>query len=160
QGGGGGGVRSMGSRPMGRFRFRPPNPPWWGGVGPNFWRQMTGALGDPGRLAGVLLMLALTPAIMIVIAPSDPRQAEPLPYVCMGMIAWMSIILSFLIPYDFRGDVDLMEELKALPIAPNRLALGQLLTPTLLATAAQTISMVVVLVGLGGHNGVAWAFLA
>jgi hypothetical protein len=97
---------------------------------------------------------------MIFVVPNDPKQAEPMPYVCMGVIAWMSIVLSFLIPYDFRGDIDLMEELKALPITPNRLALGQLLTPTLLATVAQLMSMIVVLVGLGGRDYVAWTFLA
>jgi hypothetical protein len=159
-GGGGGGVRSMARRPTGRLRFRPPEPPWWGGVGPNFWRQMTGALGDPGRLLGVLVMLAVTPIVMIIVAPSDGRQAQALAYVCMGMIAWMSIVLSFLIPYDFRGDVDLMEELKALPIAPGRLALGQLLTPTLIATSAQGLAMLAIMVGLAGADLVAWTFLA
>ena len=159
-GAGGGSVRSSGTRRVGRFQFRPPDPPWWGGVGPNFWRQMTGALGDPARLIGVIIMLSITPIIMLAVAPKDPRQAEPLPYVCMGMIAWMSIILSVLIPFDFRGDVDVMEELKSLPISANRLALGQLLTPTLIATAAQAIAMIAVIAGLGGLRVVAWWFLA
>lgn len=159
-GGGGGGIRSMGKRPTGRLRFRPPEAPWWGGVGPNFWRQMTGALGDPGRLVGVLVMIAAVPCVMIAVAPRDPRQLEPLPYISMGMIAWMSIVMSFLIPYDFRGDVDLMEELKVLPISPNRLALGQLLTPTIIASLAQMLAMVAVIIGLGGIKVVAWSFLA
>jgi Putative ABC exporter len=159
-GGGGGGIRSMGKRPTGRLRFRPPNPPWWGGVGPNFWRQMTGALGDPGRLAGVIVMIAVVPTVMIFVAPADPRQSAPLVYVCMGMIAWMSIVFSMLIPYDFRGDIDLMEELKVLPISPARLALGQLLTPTLIATIAQSVGMVVVVAGLGSPDLVFWTFLA
>ena len=158
-GGGGGGIRSMGKRPTGRFRFRPPNPPWWGGVGPNFWRQMTGALGDPGRLAGVIAMISIVPIVMIFL-PANPRQSQPLIYVCMGMIAWMSIVFSMLIPYDFRGDIDLMEELKVLPISPNRLALGQLLTPTLIATIAQSVAMLVVIAGLGAPDKVAWTFLA
>ena len=101
-------------------------------------------------------MLSATPIIMIAVAPKDPRQAEPLPYVCMGMIAWMSIILSVLIPFDFRGDIDVMEELKALPIPANRLALGQLLTPTLIATVTQAIAMIAVIAGLGGPRVVAW----
>ena len=157
---GGGSVRSTGTRKMGRFRFRPPNPPWWGGVGPNFWRQMTGALGDPGRLIGVVVMLSATPIVMIAIVPKNPNSAESMPFVCMGMIAWMSIILSVLIPFDFRGDVDVMEELKSLPIPADRLALGQLLTPTLIATATQAIAMIAVIVGLGGPRFVAWWFLA
>ncbi len=159
--GGGGGLRSMATRRTGRFRFKPPEPPWWGGVGPNFWRQMTGAVSDPGRLLGVVVMLAALPFVMIVIIPTpNPHQAEALPALCMGMIGWMSIFLSLLIPYDFRGDVDVMEELKTLPISPNRLALGQLLTPTLIATAGQTIALVVVMSWLGKFNFAAWAFLA
>ena len=160
-GGGGGGIRSSGTRKMGRFRFRPPEPPWWGGVGPNFWRQMTGALGDPGRLAGVVLMLASMPIVMLIVIPkADAAKAESISYVCMGMIAWLSIILSFLMPYDFRGDIDLMEELKVLPIRSDRLALGQLLTPTLLATAAQAIAMGVVIAGFGRFDLVSGSFLA
>ena len=159
-GAGGGSVRSSGTRKVGRFQFRPPNPPWWGGVGPNFWRQMTGALGDPGRMLGVVAMLLMTPIIMIAVAPRDPRQAESLPYVCMATNAWMSIVLSVLMPYDFRGDVDVMEGLKSLPIPANRLALGQLLTPTLIATAAQAIAMIAAIAGLGGPRLVTWSFLA
>jgi hypothetical protein len=160
-GGGGGGIRSMGRRKMGKFRVLPPDPPWWGGVGPNFWRQMIGALGDPGRLVGVILMLAAMPIIMIVLIPrANPDQAKMIAYSCMGMIAWLSIILSLLMPYDFRGDIDLIEELKALPISPSRLALGQLLTPTLLATLAQSLTMIIVIVGIGGFNLVSGSFLA
>ena len=159
-GAGGGSVRMVGGRQTGRFRFRPPDAPWWGGVGPNFWRQMTGALGNPGRLVGVVAMVAATPIIMIAVAPRDGRQAEPIAYVCMGMIGWMSIILSILIPFDFRGDVDMMEELKSLPITPTRIAIGQLLTPTLVATVTQAIAMFAVIVGMKGTGVVAWTFLA
>ncbi|WP_435010322.1 putative ABC exporter domain-containing protein [Tundrisphaera lichenicola] len=158
-GGGGGGIRSMNTRKSGRFRFRPPAVPWWGGVGPNFWRQMTTALGDPGRLITVLGMLSTVPLIMIFFVPRDGPKAEPIPYVCMGMIAWMSIILSFLLPYDFRGDIDIMEELKTLPIAPNSMALGQVLTPTLVATCSQALAMAVVMVGFKELSMATWAVL-
>jgi hypothetical protein len=160
-GGGGGGIRSTGTRKVGRFRIKPPNPPWWGGVGPNLWRQMLGAIGDPGRLAGVILMLGAMPIVMIVLIPkAKPDQASSISYACMGMIAWLSIVLSMLMPYDFRGDIDLMEELKGLPIKPTRLALGQLLTPTLLASFAQALTMLIVIIGIGGFNLVSGSFLA
>ncbi len=160
-GGGGGGIRSIGTRKMGRFRFRPPNSPWWGGVGPNLWRQMTGALGDPGRLAGVFLILASMPILMMILIPrATARQAETIAYASMGMIAWLSVILSFLMPYDFRGDIDLIEELKSLPIKSTRLALGQLLTPTILATVAQSLTMIVIIAGISGFDIVSLSFLA
>jgi hypothetical protein len=159
-GGGGGGFRSMATRKTGRFRFRPPNAPWWGGVGPNLWRQMTAALGDPVRMLAVLFMLSIVPIMMIFVTPKDAQQTESLPYVCMGMIGWMSIVLSFLLPYDFRGDIDMMEELKALPIAPTRLAMGQVLTPTLVATMSQAVAMVTVMAGFRSVGAVSWAVLA
>jgi Putative ABC exporter len=159
-GGGGGGVRSMATRKTGRFRFRPPGAPWWGGVGPNLWRQMTAALGDPVRLIVVICMLSIVPVVMMVTVPKNAQQSDSLPYVCIGMIAWMSIVLSFLLPYDFRGDIDMMEELKTLPIAPSRLALGQVLTPTLVATMSQAVAMVTVMVGFGSVGVGSWAVLA
>jgi len=60
-----------------------------------------------------------------------------------------------LLPFDFRGDIDLMEELKALPISPVRLALGQLLTPTLVATSGQALAMLAVVLGLAAGSGLA-----
>jgi hypothetical protein len=122
---------------------------------------MLGAIGDPGRLAGVILMLGAMPIVMIVLIPkAKPDQASSISYACMGMIAWLSIVLSMLMPYDFRGDIDLMEELKGLPIKPTRLALGQLLTPTLLASFAQALTMLIVIIGIGGFNLVSGSFLA
>jgi hypothetical protein len=146
---------------MGKFRFRPPDAPWWGGVGPNLWRQMTGALGDPGRLAGVFLILGAMPILLLVLLPSrTEQQSQAIAYASIGMIAWLSIILSFLMPYDFRGDIDLMEELKALPIAPSRLALGQLLTPTILSSVTQGLAMLIILIAFGGLDRVSGSFLA
>ena len=156
---GGGSVRSVTRRSSGFFRFRPPAAPWWGGVGPNLWRQMTSALGDPGRMASLALMISAVPILMLFVAPRA-QNTEPIPFVCLGIIAWMSIVLSVLIPYDFRGDVDVIVTLKALPIRPDRLALGQLLTPTLVATAAQGLATLVVVARWGSMDGVIWAFLA
>jgi len=120
---------------------------------------MTAALGDPVRLITVLGMLSIVPVIMLYAIPKNGNSAVAIPYICIGMIAWMSIVLSFLLPYDFRGDVDVMEELKALPITPSRLALGQILSPTLVATGSQAIAMIVVIVGSEGLGVVTWAVL-
>lgn len=156
---GGGGVRP-GTRTMGRFRFRPPSVPWWGGVGPNFWRQMTVALGDPKRLLGLLAMLAFMPIIFGAIGTREPKSAGVLLYVSLGTILWMSISLSVILPFDFRGDIDVMEELKTLPIAPTRLALGQILTPTLVASLAQAVAMTGAIAALGAPDPAIWSCLA
>ena len=56
---------------------------------------------------------------------------------------WLSVFLTTLVPFDFRGDIDRMATLKSLPIAPWRLALGQLLTPTLVLAAMQWLAVAV-----------------
>jgi hypothetical protein len=53
------------------------------------------------------------------------------------MVLAMSMFLTTVVPYDFRGDVDRLEVLKSLPVAPWCLAIGQLLTPVLLLTLVQ-----------------------
>jgi len=47
---------------------------------------------------------------------------------------WVSVFLSVLVPFDFRGDIDRMGTLKTLPVVPWRLALGQVLAPALILT--------------------------
>jgi hypothetical protein len=70
------------------------------------------------------------------------------------IIVWMTIFITMLVPFDFRGDIDHMAYLKTLPVAPWRLALGQILTPAILLTVLH----VVILVGfllyprLAGHG--------
>ena len=55
-----------------------------------------------------------------------------------------------MITFDFRGDVDRMDVLKTLPIAPSRLVLGQLFAPVLLVTLVQLILVVIVQLAWGG----------
>ena len=52
-------------------------------------------------------------------------------------------LLTPLLTFDFRGDVDRLDVLKALPLAPWRVALGQLLAPTLILSAVQGLVLVV-----------------
>lgn len=67
-------------------------------------------------------------------------------WVMVGLGGWVSVFLTSLVPFDFRGDIDRLGTLKTLPIAPWRLALGQLLTPTLLLTLIQWLILSVALV--------------
>ncbi len=64
----------------------------------------------------------------------DPIRGLNVLYLSEGIVLYLSFLITGLLPYDFRGDVDMMEELKALPIAPSRIALGQVLDPVLIAT--------------------------
>jgi hypothetical protein len=46
-------------------------------------------------------------------------------------VIWVTLLLIAMLKLDFRGDLDRMDVLKALPISPNALAAGQLAAPTI-----------------------------
>ncbi|MBI1917983.1 MAG: hypothetical protein HYS12_25095 [Planctomycetes bacterium] len=122
----------------GEVRLGLPDFPWWGGVGPIAWRQATTAFRSLGRLA--LFALIMGP---ILVGPMMAGNAEPGDgggsYAVSGLLLWMTIIMTTLVPYDFRGDLERMEVLKTLPLPPWRVALGQLVTPVLLISLVQAL---------------------
>lgn len=128
----------------GKVRFHLPMFPRWGGVGPVFWRQLTTALRGLGRLAGafaVFVVALIGPLVIITVQDTNPWALGPE----LGVPALiMTVLLTPLLPFDFRGDIDRMALLKTLPLRAWRVALGQMLTPILLATALQWILLVVI----------------
>jgi len=144
---GGGGTLKLGSRRTGRFRFRPPEPVWWGGVGPNFWRQMTSALGDPGRLVVILVTVGGVAWFHTWILPRDRATSATILSIGAALAGPLTLLLSMFLCFDFRGDIDVMETLKTLPISASRLVLGQLLAPTLLATLVQAVACLGLVLG-------------
>jgi hypothetical protein len=136
----------------GRPRVRLPSLPYWGGVGPLAWRQLTTAARS---LRPVLVFLVV---FMLMVGGTRlglgaVREGEPplggwlIGSTVLGMTVAM---LTPLLTFDFRGDVDRMDVLKALPLAPWRLALGQLLAPTLVLSAVQLVVLAFVQVLWGG----------
>jgi hypothetical protein len=73
------------------------------------------------------------------------------------MTLWLTFMLTALVPFDFRGDVDRLATLKALPIPAWRLTIGQLLTPSLILSFLQWLVLacllVIALVGGAGSDG-------
>jgi hypothetical protein len=129
-----------------------PMPPTWGGIGPVAWRQLTTAQRDSARLLLALLVLApaLLPVIFDPAAQGDPaRVAATLGWIVLGS----GFILTSMVPFDFRSDIDRMAELKALPIPPWRIAVGQLATPALLVTLGQWAILAIVAARLGTLGG-------
>ena len=146
---GAGGTFRVASRSTGRFRLRPPSPMWWGGVGPNLWRQTIGALGSPLKLAAILALVGGLGWFAGAALPRTPELADRLLPLGAGAVVPLTLFLSMILSFDFRGDLDVIETLKTLPIRPTRLALGQVLTPALLATAVQATAGLGLVVGLG-----------
>lgn len=129
-----GGESSPGRRP----RFGIPDLPWWGGIGPILWRQLTAALRGLGRVVAVLAIMGLILAMLLV---AGDLRGEALPYTLVGFVLWLTIFLTALVPFDFRGDVDRIAVLKTLPLPAWRLAIGQILTPVLVLSVMQWLAL-------------------
>ena len=115
-----------------------PMAPWWGGVGPTLWRQVTTATRGAGRLlvATVVFGLTMTATWTGLEGQGELDPAVKL-FIVVGFGGLMMTFLSTLAPFDFRGDVDQMALLKTLPAPSWRLALGEVLAPALIFTLIQ-----------------------
>jgi len=143
----------------GKVRLGLPDFPWWGGVGPIAWRQATTALRSLGRLA--LFALIVGPILMgPIMAGRDEFGAnDGGAYATAGMLLWLSVVMTTLVPFDFRGDLERMEVLKTLPLPAWRVAAGQLLTPVLLLSLVQGLFLGAVQLAWGQWNFLLLLFL-
>src|SRR5262249_10268232 len=60
----------------------------------------------------------------------------------IAILANMTIFLTPVVRFDFRGDIDRIEVLKSLPIRPSWLVVGQLAAPVVLVSVIQMIVLV------------------
>lgn len=127
----------------GTARVRLPEIPRLGGAGSIFWRQGTTAVRS---LKGILIIfftvgLGMAP-FLILKGMKDPTGPV------IGLLTMFTFMGGTLFQFDFRGDVDRIDTLKALPISPLAITLGQLLTPVAMITAFQLL----LLAGLAGFR--------
>jgi len=128
-----------GLRRGGIVRLSLPMPSWLGGIGPIVWRQLTTALRGADRL--LLLLLILGTALFAPMLAGVRQEQGNVLFVLGPVGLWLTLFLTTMLPFDFRGDIDRLAFLKTLPLSPWRLALGQLLAPTLLMTALQWLGL-------------------
>ncbi len=131
-----------------------PDLPWWGGIGPILWRQLTTALSGLGRIVFVLFLLCALLSLPLMGTFLEEEAVIVPGFTILGI--WILIFLTGLTPFDFRGDIDRIGILKTLPITPWRLAVGQLLTPVMLLTGIQYLGLVAAAALSPPH---AWAML-
>jgi len=98
-------------------------------------------------------------AILFALRDNPVRMRESL-FFAQGFALYLSIFLSPLIAFDFRGDVDRMDQLKTLPTPPVALVIGQVLTPVLIFTIPQWIGFGASALWLGGVGLEYWAVTA
>jgi hypothetical protein len=125
-----------------------PSLPYWGGVGPTLWRQMTTAMRGLGRL---LIVLGVVGVLMVLpLMDIEDKESGILTERLATIATVLTVLLTSLVPFDFRGDVDRIAVLKTLPVPAWRLALAQVLTPVLLLTLIQWIILAAVMPFAGG----------
>jgi hypothetical protein len=141
-------------------RLALPALPWWGGVGPTLWRQATTALRNWDRLLILIVVFALPMAGPLLAGPQTVGGGFGFAGTMAGFLLWLTLMLTTLVPFDFRGDVDRMALLKTLPLPAWRLALGQLLTPTLLVSVAQVLVLAGFQLSLPWRDPLLWVCAA
>ena len=110
-------------------RWRVPMLPWASGAGPIAWRQLTSALRSSRGLLLLMLIIAISAAPILLSGSREHREKLVAPAV--GIAVWLTFFASSMLNFDFRGDLDQIDVLKALPIGSVAISLGQLITPTL-----------------------------
>lgn len=137
-----------------------PAMPWWGGVGPIFWRQLTSASRDYARglvPIAATLMLAGVGIYTSMVANNENGGAAALGF--GGIIIGLGLVFTNLLTFDFRGDFDRIEGLKTLPIRPSGVVLGQIAAPCLLLAMAQIVGLIVLGLGAGPVPLGYWALI-
>jgi hypothetical protein len=138
-----------GPAPAVKARRTWPMLPRFGGIGPLVWRQLVTAVRSPGRLIGLVAIQAVMTSVLLGAAgETGGRVASPMALAVAVVV--LSLFVSSVLPFDFRGDLDRLETLKTWPLAPWRLAVGQMLPPALVLSAFQWL----MLAGLAVYAGV------
>ena len=124
-------IPTMTTRRSARWRFA--QFPWLGGAGPIAWRQSTQLV----RMSPLpLLILTLSMSFGPVAAAIKSGQSDFTWHV-LGLLGWVSVLLTAFIPAGFRAELDYMDWLKMLPISPAALVVGELLPAVMFMTLLQ-----------------------
>jgi hypothetical protein len=122
----------------GAARLTVPALPWWGGVGPVAWRQLLTLVRTPMAALTVVVvgLLFALPPVLGARARGDEGQV-----LALVMLLVVTLFVTPMLPFDFRGDLDRIEVLKTLPLSSWRIAVGQVLVPALFLTVFQLLTL-------------------
>ncbi len=121
-------------------------PPGLGGIGPLAWRQLLSAVRRSRKALLTFLMLALLSGPLLVIAAAGISVWSRI-----GFVFFVAVyVLPRTLVFDFRSDLETMENFKALPLQPWKLCVGQLVTPVLLTSLVQLLVLISAAVFLEG----------
>lgn len=112
--------------------------PWLGGAAPIVWRQST-TLRRSGRKWAIQVLFVLAIAGVFLGSMSRIESQDAGLGIGAGVLGYLTIILTAMLRFDFRADLDHIETLKALPLTPRAVAFGELVLPCMLLCAIQAM---------------------
>ena len=92
----------------------------------------------------LLLLVILGVALVAPMLATLRDEQENVLLVLAPVAVWLTLFMTTMLPFDFRGDIDRLALLKSLPLPPWRVVIGQLLAPVMLMTALQCVGLTVV----------------
>ena len=118
-------------------RYRLTLPPRLQGAGTVAWWQLTTALRGFQTLAELaMLTLVACGGVYLTSVATAPGGGDNL--VLLGYLAfWTTVVISYLLRFDFRAGVENIPFLKVLPIPSMAICTGQLIAPVLITTCFQ-----------------------
>ncbi|HRI87111.1 MAG TPA: putative ABC exporter domain-containing protein [Candidatus Hydrogenedentes bacterium] len=118
-----------------RRRWTLPSLPYWGGFGPVAWRQLLGAFHVWARtLLGLAVVCLAGGMIVLQYDVSEDIRDLSLPAL-MGVSVYLSLLVTNLFRFDFRSEIDSMDQLKTMPASSFAIAAAELVAPTVTLTA-------------------------
>jgi hypothetical protein len=108
-------------------RLRIPMLPRLGGAGAIAWRQIIVALRTSRSMLIVMMIICLAVGPLFYFGGLNKHPAQ----LVATLIAWVTFMLSNTLRFDFRGDLDQIDTLKALPVRRSAIAIAELVAPVL-----------------------------
>jgi Putative ABC exporter len=133
-------------------QWRLPQLPWLGGAGPIAWRQLTTALRSTRGLVIMLTVIGLATLGPTLVASRTGSSELSVVFLLMPLVMLSTFFLPQMLQFDFRGDIDRLDVLKALPLPATSIVLGQLVAPVLMASLIQLLMLSSVAIAITGWS--------
>jgi hypothetical protein len=114
------------------------SPAMLGGIGPIAWRQMLSAIRVSRNALLTFLAIAIVAGPLLVAAGSDISIWS----LAAGVFVAAVFVLPRTLVFDFRSDLETLQNFKALPLPAWKICLGQLAAPVLLTSLIELVLLI------------------
>ena len=111
------------------------SPPSLGGIGPIAWRQMLAAFRNSNKALLLYLVIAIIAGPYLVMANKEASMLSLLGGVFFAAV----FVLPRTLVFDFRSDLETIENFKALPLSAWKITVGQLAAVVILSSLIELV---------------------